>query len=399
MKNTPLYIAFRYLVARKGSTAVTFITWLAASAMMVAVASMLVIVSVFSGLEDLNNEMIKDLHSDLTIKSSTGKTLPKIGLLEEKLNKNKSIKAFSKIIEEKVFVEYDGTGDIARLRGVDEKYTSVNPIDKGVVIGEYPSFNYENEALMDFLLSKRLSIPIGSNTSEHATLYMPKAGKGLITQESDIFNKKEIYITGVFPGKDQMNSFIISPIELTQNLLNLPQNTAYEIVIRLHENADADKVRHEILQSFGNIYTIVTKKEQNAAFWKMINIEKLFVYLIFALVIFITTFNLAGAIIILKLDKKPQAKALLSLGLSENQLTQIYFYTGILIVFCGIASGLLVGTITCLFQIQTNFFMANSELPFPIKLMGKNYIYIIMLSSFFGICVSWLFSKVKKVLK
>lgn len=383
-------------MAKKGSTAVTFITWLAASAMTVAVASMLVIVSVFSGLEELNNEMIKDLHADLTIKSNAGKTLPQIHKLEENLSKNKSIKAFSKVIEEKVFVEYDGTGDIARLRGVDEKYTTVNPIDNGVVIGDYPSFQYENEAVMDFLLSKRLSIPVGTSSPEHATLYMPKAGKGLITQEEDIFNKREFYITGLFPGKDQMNGYIISPIELAQNLLHLPKNTAYEIVIRLHENADADKVRNEILQSFGTLYTIVTKKEQNAAFWKMINIEKLFVYLIFGLVIFITTFNLAGAIIILKLDKKSQAKTLLSLGLSQHQLTRIYFYTGALIVFCGIAGGLLFGTVICLFQLQTDFFMANSELPFPIKLIGKNYLYIVALASFFGIMVSWLFSKDKR---
>lgn len=364
--------------------------------MTVAVASMLVIVSVFSGLEELNNEMIKDLHADLTIKSNAGKTLPQIHKLEENLSKNKSIKAFSKVIEEKVFVEYDGTGDIARLRGVDEKYTAVNPIDNGVVIGDYPSFQYENEAVMDFLLSKRLSIPVGTSSPEHAILYMPKAGKGLITQEEDIFNKREFYITGLFPGKDQMNGYIISPIELAQNLLHLPKNTAYEIVIRLHENADADKVRNEILQSFGTLYTIVTKKEQNAAFWKMINIEKLFVYLIFGLVIFITTFNLAGAIIILKLDKKSQAKTLLSLGLSQHQLTRIYFYTGALIVFCGITGGLLLGTVICLFQLQTDFFMANSELPFPIKLIGKNYLYIVALASFFGIMVSWLFSKDKR---
>ena len=61
MKSTPFYIASRYLIAKKGSQAVSFITGLAALAMMVAVASMFIIVSVFSGLEDLNKEMIANL--------------------------------------------------------------------------------------------------------------------------------------------------------------------------------------------------------------------------------------------------------------------------------------------------------------------------------------------------
>jgi lipoprotein-releasing system permease protein len=45
-------------LAKKGSTAVTFITWLAVGAMTVAVAAMFVIISVFSGLEDLNKDLI-----------------------------------------------------------------------------------------------------------------------------------------------------------------------------------------------------------------------------------------------------------------------------------------------------------------------------------------------------
>ena len=72
MKNTAFYIATRYLLAKKGSTAVTFITWLAALAMMVAVTAMFIIISVFSGLEDLNKDLIANLHSDITLKSKEG---------------------------------------------------------------------------------------------------------------------------------------------------------------------------------------------------------------------------------------------------------------------------------------------------------------------------------------
>ncbi|MDE5447496.1 ABC transporter permease, partial [Elizabethkingia meningoseptica] len=61
MKSTPFYIAQRYLISKKGSQAVSFITSLAAFAMMVAVAAMFIIVSVFSGLIELNKKMISDI--------------------------------------------------------------------------------------------------------------------------------------------------------------------------------------------------------------------------------------------------------------------------------------------------------------------------------------------------
>lgn len=395
--NTPFYIAKRYLIAKKGNTAVTFITWLAAFAMMAAVASMFIIVSVFSGLEDLNKQMIENVHSDLTISSKSGKTLKNIDKIEEVLSKNTSIKAYSKVIEEKVYINYNGVGEIGYLRGVDSVYTQVNPIDKRILIGKYPSFQFTNEALVEVGLDSRLSIPI--DTEENfAWLFMPKSGTGIISKEEDIFNKKPIYVTGVFtPDNEQLNNYILAPIELSQELLNLPKKTAYQIVIRLHNPNEANAVRKVLQKSLGNenLYTIKTKEEENAAFWKMINTEKLMIYLIFTLVIFITTFNLAGAIIILQLDKRQQAKSLISLGMSKSSLRKIYFYTGLLIVLFGIIMGLFIGTLLTVVQINTGAFQTNG-MPFPVKITMENYLIVTLIALLLGVGVSWFFSRTDK---
>lgn len=395
MKNIAFYIASRYLLSKKGSTAVTFITWLAVGAMTVAVTAMFVIISVFSGLEDLNKELISNLHADLTIKSSSGKTLKDFDKINSILKNNKEISNFSRVIEEKVYISYNGKGDIAYLRGVDSAYTKVNPINKDVFYGAYPSFKYSNEVLMENSLDNRLSIPVPSS-SDYATIFMPKPGTGIINKEEDIYNKKDILVSGVFAGKDQLDNYIIAPVELTEELLNLPKHSAYQIVIKLKNPENTDSVKQQLISSLGKNIEVKTKEEENAAFWKMINTEKLFIYLIFALVIFITTFNLAGAIIILQLDKKEQAKSLISLGFPLSHLRQVYFYTGVLIVVLGIISGLLIGTGLCYFQQFTEFFKANETLPFPVKIVGKNYITVAVTASLFGFGISWAFSKISK---
>lgn len=395
MKNTAFYIATRYLIAKKGSTAVTFITWLAAFAMMTAVAAMFVIISVFSGLEDLNSDLISNLHADITISSASGKTLLDIQNLEKKLQSNPEIKNFSKIIEEKVYVEYSDIGEIAYLRGVDSAYVSVNPINETIFFGKYPSFKYSNEVLMENQLDNRLSLPVGSS-QDFAILMMPKPGSGIIQKEDDIFKKKEIYVTGVFNGNDQLNNYIVSPIELAQELLNLPKKSAYQIVLKLKNSENTQNVKHDLAAKLGKSYIIKTKEEENSAFWKMINTEKLMIYLIFGLVIFITTFNLAGAIIILQLDKKEQAKSLISLGFSLKNLRNTYFYTGILIVAFGILAGLFFGTVACVFQLQTGYFLASENLPFPVKIVLKNYFIVTVLTLLLGTIISWIFSKINK---
>lgn len=395
MKNIAFYIASRYLLAKKGSTAVTFITWLAVGAMTVAVTAMFVIISVFSGLEDFNKDLVANLHADLTLKSKSGKTIKNLQQAEDVLKKNKDILNFSKVIEEKVYINYSGKGDIAYLRGVDSAYTKVNPIDKSIFYGTYPNFKYSNEVLMEHSLKNRLSIPVDS-TADFATIFMPKPGTGIITKEEDIYNKKNIFVTGIFPGNDQLNNYIIAPIELTEELLNLPKKSAYQIVIKLKNPENADLVKQSLVSQLGKTIEIKTKEEENAAFWKMINTEKLFIYLIFALVIFITTFNLAGAIIILQLDKKEQARSLVSLGFPLAHLRKTYFYTGVLIVVLGIISGLILGTLLCYFQLYTEFFKAIGTLPFPIKIVGNNYIIVTLTASVFGILISWFFSKIGK---
>lgn len=363
--------------------------------MSVAVAAMFVIISVFSGLEDFNKALISNLHADLTIKSTSGKTLKNFEKINTVLKNNKEISSFSRIIEEKTYINYNGKGDVAYLRGVDSAYIKVNPVDKTIFFGSYPSFEYTNEVIMEHSLQNRLGIPVDSNT-DFSTLFMPKPGTGIINKEEDIYNKKEIIVCGVFPGNEQLNNYIIAPVELAEELLNLPKNSAYQIVIKLKNPENIDSVKQNLLKTLGKDIEIKTKEEENAAFWKMINTEKLFIYLIFALVIFITTFNLAGAIIILQLDKKQQAKSLISLGFPLSHLRMTYFYTGILIVILGVISGLILGTALCYFQIYTELFKAVEDLPFPVKIVGKNYLIVAAIASVFGIIISWFFSKISK---
>ena len=373
----------------------TFITWLAAFAIVAAVAAMFIIISVFSGLEALNKDMIANLHADLTIKSKIGKVIPDIDIIENALRTNSDISNFSKVIEEKVYLGYKDNGEIAYLRGVDSAYIQVNPINETIFYGKYPDFKYNNEVIMENGLDNRLSLPVNSS-QDFATILMPKPGKGIIQQENDIFNKKDIYVSGIFPGNDQLNNYIIAPLELSQELLGLPKSACYQIVIKLKNAAHSELIKSDLTKMFGSKIIVHTKSEENAAFWKMINTEKLMIYLIFGLVIFITTFNLAGAITILQLDKKEQAKALIALGFNRTDLRLTYFFTGLLIVFFGLICGLIIGSAISFIQIETGFFKASENLAFPVRIELFNYIIVSAVAMFFGVTISFLFSKINK---
>jgi len=196
-----------------------------------------------------------------------------------------------------------------------------------------------------------------------------------------------------------MGNYIISPINLATNLLQLPKNSAYKVVMKIKNNNNVNDVKESIYKKLNkNDIEIKTKIEENSAFWKMVNTEKLMIYIIFGLVIFITTFNLAGAIIIIQIDKKNQAKALISMGMNISDLRNIYFSTGLLIVSFGVISGLLIGSIICYLQQEFGFFSATELLPFPVKIEWQNYIIVSCMAFSFGILISWIFSRGRKIL-
>ncbi len=129
----------------------------------------------------------------------------------------------------------------------------------------------------------------------------------------------------------------------------------------------------------------------------MINTESFSSILFLHSYIFITTFNLAGAIIILQLDKKEQAKSLISLGFPLSHLRKTYFYTRN--YNCCFRSGIriILGSALCLFQQYTEFFKAVADVPFPVKIVVENYFivaaYPLQYSEF---SISWFFSKLSK---
>ena len=105
---------------------------------------------------------------------------------------------------------------------------------------------------------------------------------------------------------------------------------------------------------------------------------------------------MAGAITILQLDKKDQAKSLIALGFSKRDLRLTYFFTGLLIVFFGVLCGLVIGSAISFVQIKTGFFKASENLAFPVKIELFNYFIVSAVAMFFGLVISFLFSKINK---
>ena len=391
MKNISLYIAKRYILSKTNTNAVNIITSIAVGAILVATSALFIILSVFSDLEKMNLKYYSNVNPEIKISPAKGKILDSANFVINQLKQQKDVNAFSKIIEEKVYIDYRGKQDIAYLKGIDENFTKVTRLDTVVYGGQYLDFNRNDNFIVSAGIAERLQLYVDPITP--ADLMMPKAGTGLIKQESDAFTQKEAYSSGVFMLNEQYDKHIFTTLGLAQELLQLKENQYYSIEVKTTGKKSLNEVKAELQKSLGNQYKIETRQDLDSAFLKVMNMENLISYLIFTLVIIIACFNLAGTIIILILDKTKEIQTMYSFGLSRKKIRNIFFFTGFIITSIAMITGLLIASVIGLLQINFGLVMASQTIPFPFLFSIQNFIAVIVTVLGLGSFVSWVVSR------
>lgn len=380
-----------FLLSKRRITGVNIITSIAVFAITIATCALFIILSVFSGLEKMNIQFFTNTNPDLKISPAKGKLIPEIDRVIHKLNENQKIATYTKVIEEKVSIEFGDKQDIAYLKGIDRNYNKVVRIDTALVAGSYFSFTTPYELISSDGVARRLQMYVDQQNS--ARLRMPKPGTGLISSEREAFNSAVANPVGVVFINEQYDKFIFSPIGLTQILLQLPENAAYSIEIKLKPDVSLEEAKKSLQKDMGSAVVVQTRQDMDATFLKVMNVENLIIYLIFTLVIIIASFNLAGAIIIIIIDKKTQIKTIWGFGMPRFQIKRIFFQTGLLITFFSILFGLVLGTAIGLLQLKFGLVMANAFVPFPFEFTFLNFIAVTATVFLIGGGVSYLVSR------
>ncbi|MEG0187291.1 ABC transporter permease [Algoriella sp.] len=391
MKNISLYVAKRYIFSKTNTNAVNIITFIAVGAILVATSALFIILSVFSGLEKMNLKYYSNVNPEIKISPAKGKVLDNTTFILDVLKQQKDVKAFSKVIEEKVYIDYRGKQDIAYLKGVDENFTKVTRLDTVIYGGQYLDFNRDDNFIVSNGIAERLQLYIDPITP--ADLMMPKSGTGLIMQESDAFTQKDAYSVGVFMLNDQYDKYIFTTLNLAQELLQLKDNQSYSVEVKTTGKKSLNEVKNELKKALGSQYKIETRQDLDSAFLKVMNMENLISYLIFTLVIIIACFNLAGTIIVIILDKTKEIQTMKSFGLTRQNIRNIFFFTGLIITSIAMFTGLLIASVIGLLQINFGLVMASETIPFPFLFSIENFITVILTVLGLGAFVSWLMSR------
>jgi lipoprotein-releasing system permease protein len=375
--NFPLYIARRYLLSKSNNNAINIITIIATLGVIVSTIALFIVLSVFSGLRDFSLSFIRTADPDLKITSVKGKSFLFTDDLEKALVRDK-IAAYTKVIEERVFLSYGEKSHVASIKGVDTNYLHVNRMDTAVYFGNWVNYDAKYTVVVGSGISTILSIGT-YDFLESLKIYVPKPGKGYINNPKTAFNQVGAQTIGVTRLTNEIDKkYVYSNIELAQDLLNFKANQITAIELKLKEGSNAGDAQKELQERIGDDFTVRTRQQLNSVFYKMLNTENLVSYLVFTLILIIALFNVIGAIVMMIIDKRENLKTLFHLGTGVKDIRKIFVYQGFLLNLFGLFVGMLLAIPFVLLQKKYGFIMITNSLAYPVEFRFMNVLVVII---------------------
>ncbi len=384
--NVSLYIAKRYLFTKSSNNAINIISKIAAVGVIFGSLLLLVVLAGFSGLKAFSISYTSVVDPDFKVFPESGKRLLVNEQQLQQLTDSDNIISYSKVVEEKVFLEFKSKNELAVLKGVDENYQNTVIIDTTVVVGKW--FEPKtNQTVAGFLLADKLNLGVFDYAS-NLNLYVPKPGKGQLNEKA--FDKISGQNVGLFDVNEEVNQkYIYTSLEATQELLNYPKNSLSYIELKTNEDVDEELLREELVTIFDNNILVKNRIQLNDALHKMLNTENIVVYLIFTLILIIALFNVIGSIIMMIIDKKHDLKTLYNLGTPIRDIKKIFFYQGALLTFLGGICGVVLGILLVGSQYVFNYIkIPGTNIPYPVELTASNIIIVLVTIFSLGLLAS-----------
>ncbi|MDC0249635.1 ABC transporter permease [Flavobacteriales bacterium] len=389
--NFPFFIAKRYFSTQKSSNFVHIISWVSLFGVAIGTAALILVLSVFNGFENLVLSMYNSFDPHLKIINTSAKTFIPDDVNALLLTVEK-IENSALVLEEEVLLKYQEKEYIATVKGVSEEYLQMTNFDSLLIDGKYINrFESNNVAVVGRGVAYYLSMGVGS-IFEQLNIFIPKRNSKTLLNPTTSFTQSGVVPVGIFGVQAEVDAeYIITPLLFLQQLSER-DNEVSAIEIKLKDEEDMLIIQEMLQMALGDMYKVKNRLEQQEFLYKILNTEKLAVFLILTFIMIIATFNIIGALSMLMLDKKKDISNLRSLGCTVQDIQSIFFNKSILTILLGIVIGLIFGVGIAFLQQTFGFISMRGSFvinTYPIAIVFIDVLLVSAIVFIIGLLSSW----------
>ncbi len=379
--NVPLLIARRYFRSKNKRNIITIISNISMIGVAVGTMSLIIVLSVFNGLEDLVRTLYGKSDPNLVIMATKGKTFDVNRTFLMKLENTPGVALLTEIIEDNALLQYHDRQMVVKMRGLSDNYFGQSRIDANIREGDHRLRRDSVElALVGAGVQHELSITLNNRLAPLRLLYPRNNGRKTLSLNPDkAFNEENIIAGGVFLIEQHIDdSYIFVPISFAQRLLGYTtRRTA--LYVRVGESFEIEAVKQQLRKQLGPGFKVQDSDEQHVSLFKAIKVEKLFVFITFTLILLIASLNIFFSLSMLVIDKKKDIAIMFAIGASQKTVRVTFLLVGAIVALVGAATGLALGVGLCWLQQRyglVSMGMATSVVEsYPVKMQVSDMVF------------------------
>lgn len=391
--NLPFFIAKRYLLSKRKKNFINIISWLSVVGVAFITAALVIVLSVFNGLEDLLHSLNNSFDPDIKIEAAEGKTFLVSDTLIKKIEQVKGVDVVTEVVEDYAYLRYRDANQVVTLKAVSDNFIDQHRIDNSIVAGELKlKENNVEYAIIGRGIEYNLSVAVNDPLFP-LQLYYIKNTKGASLDPSKLYAKKNIVPAGVFSIIANFDdNYILVPLSFAQELMGVG-NKRTSLEIKVNANASLKQVQKDIKTVLGSSFAVLNNEEQHKDLYRLLKMEKLFTFLAFALLLGVGSINIFFSLMMLALDKKKDVSVLVAMGADTSLIKKIFVSEGALISLIGASAGLVLGGLLCWLQMSFGFISMGMDAAisqgYPIRPALADFLLTLVVVAIITFCISF----------
>lgn len=368
--NCALYIARRYLFSQKSHNAINIISAISVCGVALATLALVCTLSVFNGFHDLISSFFTHFDPDLKVETVKGKNFEPDSASLAAIRALPGVEVVSLTLEDNAMAKYKDRQTMVTIKGVDDDFQSLTHIEE-LLYGN-PEFKLYDDVADYGIMGIQLMYILGTGIEpfDPIEVYAPRRGvKVNLSNPMTSFRREILFSPGTVLNINDAryaSSYILTSLDYARRLFDLDA-TVSAIEIGLSPKANTAQMKRAIEHIVGEGFTVKDRYEQQAATFKVVEIEKFVTYLFLCFILMVACFNIISSVSMLILDKQSNADTLRSLGATEGLISRIFIYEGNLIALLGAVVGLVLGIVLCLLQQEYGLIGLGTEGQFVVN--------------------------------
>jgi lipoprotein-releasing system permease protein len=338
-----LFIARRYLTARRKQAFISVITLISVLGIMIGVAALIIALALLTGFQGDVQSKILGATSHLMVSDITGQGMADFEAISAKLKKIPGVKSVTPVVYNMALFSGLSRNAGGVLKGLDfEQEKKISPWLRTLASGRLPE---EGAAREGILLGRDLALQIGAVPGDVLTVYTSAAR---LTPIGQVPKLKRFVVTGIFSSGlyefDNTTAFI--SLAAAQKFFGLEGRVSY-LQVMIDDIFQAPRLAEEASRLLPPSAYITTWMDLNKSLFSALKLEKTIIFLTITLIVVVAALNIIATLILMVMEKTRDIGILLAMGATPRHIRRIFFLQGAMIGLIGTAAGTALGLAWC----------------------------------------------------